>query len=214
MENALLNIDHIDMGKIIDKGMYIHDEDMYRSHGIKNNNPDGKACYEYYYRVGEFYKPKSILEIGVRFGYSLLTLIKGSGHVSFAEGWDTEEYVPESNSTAGKLIYSRVPATTEIYLNRVDSQQVHKLNDFYDLISVDGNHDEDPTYHDLSLTVGHCKVVIIDDYDFLGSVTRGVNRFIEEYSEAIEKWCYLPSFRGTIVIQFKKSAYQKKYVKK
>ena len=45
-------------------------------------------CYEWKYAVSAFLKPKSVLEIGVRYGYSLASFAFGSPKLERIEGWD------------------------------------------------------------------------------------------------------------------------------
>jgi predicted O-methyltransferase YrrM len=196
---------YLDIEQVKPKSILEHiDEDFYVNDHQQGQRvyTDGN-CYEWYYAIGAFFKPKSILEIGVRFGYSLMALAKAS-NAKVLHGYDTEEYVKGSNEIATNLIRDRISPKAEVKIENLNSQNIQSLNRPYDLISIDGNHSHNGTLHDLYLTKDKCKVVIVDDYDFLGSVTTAVDKFIADNYDAIENWVYIPSFRGTIVIVYKK----------
>ena len=71
--------------------------------------------------AGEF-KPRSILEIGVRLGYSAISFLEGSKADSYV-GLDCEKYIGKSNSSASQNL--------EYYLKSSGS------NFTFDLITVD-----------------------------------------------------------------------------
>ena len=50
-------------------------------------------CYEVYYALGKYYKPKTILEIGVLFGYSVGALMLGAkDSIERLDGYDIDWY--------------------------------------------------------------------------------------------------------------------------
>ena len=64
---------------------------------LEENYIDSGTCYEYYYAIGDYYKPKSILEIGILFGYSAAALILGATRASkdnleLFESYDMDYY--------------------------------------------------------------------------------------------------------------------------
>lgn len=182
---------------MIEQKFYENDNYRNKSEWTSDGN-----CYEWYYATGKLFQPKHILEIGVRFGYSVYAIALGAGKVKVIDGWDTEEYVKGSNEIAQNAIAERLP-NTKVVVRNINSQGVESLGRSYDLISIDGDHSVQGTLHDLRLSLGKCKVVITDDYDFLGSVKEAVDKFLEENIDAIAEWCYIPSYRGTIVIVYK-----------
>lgn len=200
--------------------------------------PEGKHftlhdgnCYEWYWALGRYYKPRSVLEIGVRYGYSVVSICAGAGkQVRLVILMDNEEYVAGSLDVALSNV-----KTTEVcyyvYANRVNSQSVCRLpagvhhenmggvpvgvqsffplqsegGQFfgYEMVSIDGDHSYAGTLHDLNLTLNVSRVVVVDDYHFLGDVRRAVDHFVAEHSDVIAERFVIPSFRGTAVIEYK-----------
>lgn len=157
-------------------------------------------CYEWYYAIGKHYKPESILEIGVRFGYSLASLIKGAGGAVYALGWDIESYESESNQHARKIIQTELNES-RVEIIRVDSQREDQAHDF-DLIHIDGDHSYYGKVHDLMLAwMSGAKVIVVDDYDFLRSVREATDHFLKLIDPEKFRTAYLPSHRGTRVIE-------------
>lgn len=175
-------------------------------------------CFEWNYAVAKAIRPKSYLEVGVRFGYSFIpTLYGGMPSLRIAIGWDLETY--GNNQIARQNIKNYGPSYTfgdgygnlcGITIEHQDSQKIQELPQFFDLIYIDGCHDYDCKMHDLRLTVGKCKYVYLDDYDYLVDVRRATDDFMREVgtdgwgkSSIIEWAAYLPTFRGSWIIKYK-----------
>lgn len=158
-------------------------------------------CYEWYYAIGKHYKPSRILEIGVRFGYSLASLIKGSGGLVYVQGWDTEYYESESNQHA-RSITGPLMEGCSVQIIRVDSQREDQAHDYFDLIHIDGDHSYYGKVHDLMLAwMSGAKVIVVDDYDFLKSVREATDDFLSMIHPEKTRTAYLKSYRGTLVIE-------------
>ena len=78
---------------VVDKSFFI-EKDM----NYDYLPPNCFDYYEIYYAISKYYKPSSILEIGVRYGYSLISMILGS-NVNYVEGWDIDLYHKLHNET-------------------------------------------------------------------------------------------------------------------
>lgn len=160
-----------------------------------------KNCYEWNYAISKVLQPKSFLEIGVRFGFSFLPTLLGSQNLEYALGWDLETYGNNEIANDNIKIYYKGNCNWEI--KHIDSQQITELPQFFDLINIDGCHDYDCKIHDLKLSMKNCKFVMVDDYDYHSDVRKAVDDFIKEFDHNIEEKFYIPTFRGTKVIQFK-----------
>jgi predicted O-methyltransferase YrrM len=148
--------------EFIDEDFYVNDH--------KQGEPvytDGN-CYEWYYAAGAHFKPKSILEFGVRFGYSLMALAKAS-NAKVLHGYDTEEYVKGSNEIATNLIRDRISPKAEVKIENLNSQNIQSLNRPYDLISIDGNHSHNGTLHDLYLQRTNARSLLLTITIFLAA---------------------------------------------
>ena len=87
----------------------------------------------------------------------------------------------------------------KIIINRGYSHSIlHNFKDnFFDIIYIDGNHEPDYVYQDAILSfkkLKHGGVLIFDDYTFSGdginSTKTGIDRFVCEYLQKIEKLGY------------------------
>jgi hypothetical protein len=122
------------------------------------------STYVTYYGIGSILKPKSLLEVGVRFGYSLASLACGAGLKSQVFGIDEESYEVESNSYATNalkllgieaLIYSS-PSRDFDVAGRIGLSSI-------DLIHIDGDHTASGALRDLLHYSQFSNRLLIDD---------------------------------------------------
>lgn len=158
-------------------------------------------CFEWYWALGKTLKPKTFMEIGVRFGFSFLPTIQASTEMEYALGWDLETY--GNNTIANNNISQYYTGNAEWEIFNKDSQLEKSLPQFFDLISIDGCHDYECKIHDLKLCIGMCNYVILDDYDYIPQVRDSTNKFLLDYKDFIDWYLYLPTFRGSLLIKYK-----------
>lgn len=196
IREAIAKLKPLNINDLIDQAFFSLDNKRNKSDWTSDGN-----CYEWYIAIGDYFRPEKILEIGVRFGYSLMALGLGSKAKELT-GYDTEEYEPGSNDRAQAAISERLRGA-RVKIEKIDSHSLAGLTEHYDLISIDGDHCYAGTLEDLELTVGMCHVVVIDDYSFLGDVKRAIDHFLDTRKEYIAHSIFLPSYRGTYVIIYK-----------
>lgn len=103
--------------------------------------------YSWYYTYGYRLQPESVLEIGVRLGYSLIALCHGardSGwEVNLVRGIDSEIATQNSNQRAMSNIKRDEFADLDIQLKSLDSSEVgpDTFGRKFELVHVDANHD-------------------------------------------------------------------------
>jgi len=120
-----------------------------------------------YYRlkfcVAKILQPKSILEVGVRYGYSARTFLEASPSARFV-GVDLD--CDSFGGQSGALGWARqITAAYDAEFVTADSQQMKRLpGSIYDLIHVDGQQDGDGSWHDLELAVNQSRYVLADGY--------------------------------------------------
>jgi hypothetical protein len=158
-------------------------------------------CFEWYWAIAQTIQPKTFMEIGVRLGFSFLPTMLASKSLEYALGWDLETY--GNNTIARENIGSYYGGTCKWEILHVDSQEQTTLPRFFDLVSIDGCHDYNCKIHDLELAMENSKYVILDDYDYLPDVRKGVDQFMKNNSKRIEWSLYIPTFRGSQLIKFK-----------
>jgi len=161
-----------------------------------------KNCFEWYWALGKVIKPKTFMEIGVRFGFSFLPTIQASSELEYALGWDLETY--GDNNIANENIAKYYTGNAKWEIQHVDSQEKSELPQFFDLVSIDGCHDYNCKIHDLEMAMVNSRYVILDDYDYHTDVRNSVSQFMRDNSSKIEWALYIPTFRGSQLIKFKK----------
>jgi hypothetical protein len=158
MKEHILNLTPNSILDKIDRDFFIEiDEEEHQSY-IKSGN-----YYENYYALSSYYQPKSILEIGVRYGYSLGTMISASKSIEKVTGIDNDEYILGALDKAKENIKKYINSDVELNFSLQNSHDIKKL-DYHDVIHIDGDHSYDGKLKDLKLTIDACKVVIIDDF--------------------------------------------------
>jgi hypothetical protein len=166
-------------------------------------------CFEPYYGIAKTIKPKKIMEIGVRFGFSFLPMLLGAEAARdndepiIIRGLDLETY--GNNSIAISNMTEFYKGNADWKIEHGNSQELTELPDFYDLISIDGCHNYGCKIHDLQLAMNKSRYAILDDYDYHADVKRSIDDFIKEYSHNIEESIYMPTFRGSMLIKFKEN---------
>ena len=179
------------------------DNDMF---SMEKNDPVhdyilSNNCYEWYYTIAKVLKPKSILEIGVRFGYSLVSMMKGAENsIEYVLGMDNDSYIHNSTQLARGYCELVKPNITTIDV--VNSQKIQKLDRHFDLVHIDGDHTYNGKIYDLNLIKNNCIYCIIDDYDFIDSVRKATDDFMLDNTSIIKNKLYIPSFRGTMILEF------------
>ena len=104
-----------------------------------HHSADGESrrVYNYYAAYGRAFRPRRILEIGVRRGYSALALIKGAGTVAGYVGIDSERELPGGNALAQAGL--RAACQCDIEVQSADTQtRFPQLLPNFDLAHVDG----------------------------------------------------------------------------
>lgn len=163
---------------------------------------DSNNCYEHYYNFTNEVKPKSILEIGVRHGYSLCSMFVGAQEQDvYLEGWDLEAYENNSQKIAEKNLLLCGAKNYKLLI--CDSQKQTKIDKFFDIIHVDGDHTYEGALHDLELCTGKCKYIIVDDYTYYNEVKQATDFYIDKNQNIIQNTKFIDSYRGTMIITFK-----------
>lgn len=162
---------------------------------LKNN------LYEYFYAISNYYKPESILEIGVRLGYSFISMILGNPSMLYAKGIDNQSYHTDSMQRAKNNIEKILPDFSYYELFSANSQTLVSLDRNFDLIHIDGDHSYNGCFHDMRLCYKYAKVLIIDDYHSIDSVREACNHFVQIHEKEIKNKFVVPSLNGILVLE-------------
>jgi 2-polyprenyl-3-methyl-5-hydroxy-6-metoxy-1,4-benzoquinol methylase len=178
------------------------------------SNPDDKLSYLFtewvpYYRmkyaICKEISPQSILEIGVRYGYSAITFLNASENATYL-GIDTN-----TDSFGGargaiewaKKITSKYSADFII----ADTQKMQEFPGiFYDFIHIDGQQDGDGTFHDMELALPKARWILVDGYFWSTENMISSTYFLNKYNKFIEYAIIIPSYAGDLLIKTKETA--------
>jgi SAM-dependent methyltransferase len=157
-----------------------------------------------YYRlkfcVAKVVQPKSILEVGVRYGYSARSFLEASPSASFT-GVDLD--CDSFGGQRGALDWARrITARFNATYIVADSQQMKRLpGGIYDLIHVDGQQDSLGTFHDLRRAVSQGRWVLLDRYFWTRPNFFNANDFLLKFKDVISYAITIPGYAGELLIR-------------
>ncbi len=110
------------------------------------------------YRMGNYFQVENALEIGTSLGIGTISLALSCKHVTTLEG------CPETAKTALKYLNKNHIDNTALIVGNFDTE-IPKLIEKYDLIYMDGNHQQKATlsYFEQVLKLAHNDTIIILD---------------------------------------------------
>jgi SAM-dependent methyltransferase len=157
-----------------------------------------------YYRlkfcIARVLRPNSILEVGVRYGYSARTFLEARPSAKFVGvDLDCESF----GGQRGALAWARgITAQYDVRYIVADSQQMKKFpGDIYDLIHVDGQQDGFGTFHDLWRAVSQGRWVLLDGYFWTRLNFFNANDFLIKFKDAISYAITIPGYAGELLIR-------------
>jgi 2-polyprenyl-3-methyl-5-hydroxy-6-metoxy-1,4-benzoquinol methylase/predicted O-methyltransferase YrrM len=159
-----------------------------------------------YYRlkwaIAKVIQPRSIFEIGVRYGYSAQAFLAAAPEACYVGiDLDSNEYGGE----IGAIDWARKALDqydADIQLG--DSQKMSAFpGDRYDLIHVDGQQDGDSTYLDLVKALKQGRYILVDGYFWSSENYQGCNAFLKDNKELIEYYFVIPGYAGELLIKVK-----------
>ena len=159
--------------------------------------------YEWYFTYARQVRPRRVLEIGVRLGYSAIAMLLGYPGVGELVLFDDGSY-GHSVQDAAKNI-RRAAGSVRIVAHRLNTQAVRRLpaTGKFDLIHVDGDHTYQGTIHDLGLVLpllSRRGVVVLDDVDHISRCRKAAREFVTLHAGL--RACHIPTFRGHLLIGY------------
>ncbi|MDD1700436.1 MAG: methyltransferase domain-containing protein [Methanoregula sp.] len=180
----------------------------------KYTNPNDKLSYLFsewvpYYRmkyaICKAINPHSILEVGVRYGYSAITFLSASQNATYLGiDNDTNTY----GGTQGAIEWAKkITKNSNATFLIANTQEMESLpGEHYDLIHIDGQQDGDGTFHDLELALQKAKWILVDGYFWSQENMISSTYFLNKYKQFIEYAIIIPSYAGDLLIKTKESA--------
>ena len=161
----------------------------------------GDNNYVWFYLIGKYFRPKTIAEMGTRFGYSMKAFVKGAGHApKFYSLWSFDLECDGITLNIFEDYFKNHLKIKNLHINKVNTWEISSLNvSSVDLCFVDGYHTTDGCYHECELGFNSLRsggVMVVDDVNF-DFIKTGVEKFCNERGLS---YSYLPSLRGIYLI--------------
>jgi SAM-dependent methyltransferase len=162
-----------------------------------------------YYRmkaaIAHVLQPETILEIGVRFGYSGAAFLHGAPRARYTGiDLDTDTFGGEKGAISWA---HRILPADRSELVVADTQKLQRLpGGIYDLVHVDGQQDEAGTFHDLVLAVRQARYILVDGYFWTRENFTAANEFLWRFREDLEYYLVIPGYAGEMLIKVKAAA--------
>ncbi len=149
---------HLSLDWLQTLGRILHEKDQ--SCGLYTND----RTYPTYHAIAAVLKPRSILEVGVRFGYSLASLAAGAGPGAQIFGVDQETYEKGSNAQAtASLKLLGIEAQLFLSDSKTFDIPARTGRTRFDLIHIDGDHTAEGALHDLLRYMQFTDRLLVDD---------------------------------------------------
>lgn len=164
-----------------------------------------------YYRmkwaIAKTIQPASILEVGVRYGYSSMAFLQACPEAKLT-GIDAD--APTFGGQPGAVDWAECSLSEkfDVTILRENSQGLTKLPGgiVYDLIHVDGQQDGDGTYHDLDLASKQARYILVDGYQWTRDNYLATNEWLWLNKAIVEVAINIPGYAGELLIRTKVDA--------
>lgn len=160
--------------------------------------------YRMKYSICKGINPDSILEVGVRYGYSAIAFLKA---VSSAKYIGIDNDSDTFGGAKGALSWAK--HITQSYNADFIIENTQNMDKFpgehWDLIHIDGQQDGDGTFHDLELAIRKATWILVDGYFWSDENMLASTHFIKKYSQFIEYALIIPGYAGDLLIKVKHS---------
>jgi 2-polyprenyl-3-methyl-5-hydroxy-6-metoxy-1,4-benzoquinol methylase len=177
----------------------------------KTANPDDPLIHLFsdwvnYYKlksaIAYTLKPTTILEIGVRFGYSAAAFLHGYSKAKYIGiDLDTDSY----GGVKGAINWAKkITQQFDAEFIIADTQTMNRLPgsiSVYDLIHVDGQQDGDGSFHDLELAIKQSRYVLVDGYLWTKHNFNAVSDFLFRYADLLDWYGVIPGYAGELLIK-------------
>jgi hypothetical protein len=171
---------------------------------ILMSTPAGRDYYPSYTRFIRERRISSVVEIGVRCGYSMAAMLRGNPDLMYL-GIDTDGGndggIPGSMAHAEVLRQRYGHARTGFI--KADSHTLTELPHRFDLGYIDGDHSTSGCLQDLDLCAPWCNLLLVDDVYHLPSVGTAVQMFCEARSVIPEM---IDNYAGWAIIPLRANA--------
>src|SRR5581483_5808416 len=167
---------------------------------LANRFPEWSEYYKMKWAISRTLRPRSILEIGVRYGYSGLAFLDACPSASYL-GIDLDSDL--FGGVKGAIGWAREKMSgynAELLVG--NTQTMHRLpGGVYDLIHVDGQQDGDGSFHDLELAIRQGGWVLADGFFWTQTNFLALSDFLYRYRDTFEFYGVIPGYAGELLIK-------------
>lgn len=172
-----------------------------------SENWDSDQFYGYYkgkHDICAQCAPRTILEMGVRYGYSAYAFMSACPAARYT-GLD---WIPGGDGGVGTdtFPYVRTILGDSATLVHQNTQDLKTLDQAYDFYHVDACHSLDGCLRDLQLCLTSAQpgaFILCDDYTHIASVRNACNQFCLDNVDRIKGTAYHASIRGEFLVTVK-----------
>lgn len=180
-----------------------HPEDWYQLATLSPSEVEGlRHQYAQMFSVAQKLQPKTILEIGVRAGYSAFTMLSAVPGAMYY-GWDADR--GDYGGSTGYLDFAEqvLKPFPRVCLEQIDSQAERTIPPV-DLAHIDGDHSYEGCYHDLELCATGARHILVDDYEYIRPVQAATDHWlVKNAAKGIKGFAPIHhgGFRSAMLIQ-------------
>jgi hypothetical protein len=161
---------------------------------------DWLLYYRLKFAIAKVLQPQSILEIGVRYGYSAITFLEACPTAKYL-GIDLD--VDTFGGSQGTLEWARkITKNYDATFLIADTQLMdHFPGQLYDLVHIDGQQDGAGTFHDLRRAILQARWILLDGYFWTQENFVNANDFLLKYKDLIRYAVAIPGYAGELLIR-------------
>lgn len=165
---------------------------------------DYKAYYKVKHEIVQSVAPSTIVEIGVRAGYSAWAFLSACPD-AFYHGFDADN--GKHGGQGGPWTWWAEQMLKEHGFNfeihaPVNTQKLDEMPIKADFYHIDGDHTTSGVKHDMDICLAAAStggVLLIDDYDYIDTVRYGVDEWLSSHDGEVD-FEMIPSFRGEVLV--------------
>jgi hypothetical protein len=156
--------------------------------------------YRMKYAIAKVLAPKTILEIGVRYGYSAHAFLSASLRARYL-GIDNDS--TDFGGIKHPIDYAhRLLEPYDAAFLIVDSTKLNAFpQEHYDLIHIDGRQDDLGTTHDFELALRAATYILLDGYWWTRQNYDCITKLVFKHRRKLAYWAVIPEFAGEMLIK-------------
>lgn len=161
---------------------------------------------EYYrlkWSISKVLKPATIMEIGVRYGYSARAFLEGAPNARLV-GIDAD--LPMYGGQPGAVDWAEQSLAGQYDVTIIKDSSLNFTRfpgDVFDLIHIDGQQDGDATFNDLDKALVQARHILVDGYFWTRINFLAVNEWLWLNKAAIAAVITIPGYAGELLIKTK-----------